>query len=432
MDIPRLFEEVECPLERLELSRLLSFDKIHEVECWIGPRSQRAVVVVVAAVLSVLALALDGREAHSQQLPGAEAQQQPTEEITGSVAEKPAGISPSKTAPEEASPPDTTARKPLREAPFAEVPVVETSSLEGPLRGVALPPGYGPEPGLQDGFVTGPVERVVESVSVIRPESEIRVRPVPGQIGRYDLAPSPDSGSSPPASGPAPELPDDIEPATRPDEPNPDAVLSPEPTLESEPGTEIAPSAFDPTPDSAAPWLEIAPIAFEENELVLSDTGEAPAPVVPEDSASGVVSAVGSATVGALESFAGGPLIQAAVEERGFVDAAFAGLFSIVEVEGGSSVSRPEEPESASAGSGGPVETPLGDTPQPVSPFAPPAGASFLLSGGVAPGPGGLALLLCILVFCLMLSRQGSKLPLALRDLSKPSSAPRLPLERPG
>ncbi|MEJ7871472.1 MAG: hypothetical protein WKF67_04375, partial [Rubrobacteraceae bacterium] len=327
--------------------------------------------MVVAAVLSVLALALDGREAHSQQLPGAEAQQQPTEEITGSVAEKPAGISPSRTAPEEASPPDTTVRKPLREAPFAEVPAVETSPLEGPLRGEVLPPGYGPEPGLQDGFVTGPVERVFESVSVIRPEPDIRVRPVPGQIGRYDLAPSPDSGSSPPASGPAPELPDDIEPATWPDEPNPDAVLSPEPTLESEPGTEIAPSAFDPTPDSAAPWLEIAPIAFEENELVLPDTGEAP--VVPEDSASGVVSAVGSATVGTLESFAGGPLFQVAVEERGFVDAAFAGLFSIVEVEGDSSVSRPEEPESASAGSRGPVESPLRDTPQPVSPFAPPA-----------------------------------------------------------
>ena len=136
--------------------------------------------------------------------------------------------------------------------------------------------------------------------------------------------------------------------------------------------------------------------------------------------------------MGTLESFAGGPLFQVAVEERGFVDAAFAGLFSIVEVEGGSSVSRPEEPESASAGSGGPVESLLKDKPQPVSPFTPPTGASFSLSGGSMLGPGGLALLLCILVFCLMLSRQGSKLPLALRDLSKPSSAPRLPLERPG
>ncbi len=387
--------------------------------------------MLVAAVVSVLAFALAAGEAHSQQFSGAEAQQQSAEEVTGPVAEKPTGVPPSKTAPEEAS--------------FAEIPAVERSPVEGPSNGGALPPGSGPEPGLQDRFVTGQMERTAEPVPVIRPEPDIQIGPVPAQIVRYDLAPSPDPGSSTPASGPAPELPNDIEPATRPDEPKPDAVpspgvtserntiLAPEPALESEPGPETAPPASDPTTDSAAPWLVLAPVAFEENELVLPDAGEAPAPVIPEDSVSGVVEAVGSAAASALESFAGGPLFQAAVEERGFVDAAFAGLFSIVEVEGDSSVSRPEEPESASAGSSGPVESPLRDTPQPVSPFAPPAGGtSFSLSGGSVPGPGGLALLLCILVSCLMLSRRGSELLLALHDLPKPSSAPRLPLERPG
>ncbi|MBA4115182.1 MAG: hypothetical protein H0X71_01835 [Rubrobacter sp.] len=405
----------------------------------------------MAAILSVLAFALAAREAHSQQLPGAEVQQQPAEEFTGPVANKPASIPPSKTAPEEASPPETTAGKPPEEAPFAEIPVAETPPVEGPLNGGALPPGS--RPGLQNEFVTGPVERVVEPVPVIQREADIQIRPVPGQIGRYDLAPSPGPGSSTPVSGP--ELPDNIEPATLPDEPKPDAVpspgvafeqntiLAPELALESEPSPELAPPASGPTADLAAPGLVLAPVAFEENELVLPDAGEAP--VVPgvgeeetyvvsglQDSVSDVVEAVGSAAASALESFAGGPLFQAAMEERGLVDAAFAGVFSIVEVEGGSSVSRHEEPSSASVGSGGPVERPLRDTPQPVSPFAPAAGASFTLSGSSVLGPGGLALLLCILVSCLMLSRRGSELLLALHDLPKPSSAPRLPLERPG
>ena len=414
--------------------------------------------MVVVAILSVLAFAVAPREAHSQQLPGVEALPQPVEEVTGTIAEKPAGIFPSQTEPEKASPPEMRVGKPLAEAPFAEIPAVKTSSVEGPSSGGAPLPGSGPEPGLQDGFVTRPVERAVEPVPVVRPESDIQIKLVPGQTGRYELAPSLDAGASTPASRPMPESPDDLEPATRLDEPKLDiapssgvvfernTTLVSELALESEPGPEIVPLAPDPTTNSAATRLMPTPIAFEENELVSPDAGEDPAPVFAgrrgeesyivsslPDFVSNIAEADGSAAASALDGFADEPLFQAAAEERGFGDAVFAGLVSTGEVEGGSPVSRSAEPESTSAGPANPMESPLRDMPQPASPSAPPSsGASLLLSGGGVPGPGGLALLLCILVFCLMLPRRGSELLLALHNLPKPSSAPRLPLERPG
>ncbi len=134
------------------------------------------------------------------------------------------------------------------------------------------------------------------------------------------------------------------------------------------------------------------------------------------------------------QQFPGAEALPQPVEEAtGPVAEKPAGIFPS-RVEGGSSVSRSEdeEPEFTSAGSDSPMESPLRDMPQPVSPLAPSSEASLLLSGGGVPGPGGLALLLRILVFCLMLTRRGSELLLALNDSPKPSSAPRLPLERPG
>ncbi len=413
--------------------------------------------MVVVAVLSALAFAVTPREAHSQQLPGVEALPQPVEEVTGTIAEKPAGIFPSRTEPEEVSPPQMRAGKPLEEAPFAEISAEKPSPVEGPSSGGTPLPGSGPEPGLQDGFVTMPVERAVESMPVVRPESDIQIKLVPGQTGRYELAPSLDAGASTPASRLAPELPDGVEPAIRPDEPKPDVVpssgvafernttLVSEPALEFEPGSEIVAPASDSTTNSATTRLMPAPVAFEENELVSPDAGEGTAPVFADQrgegnyvvsslpgSVSGVAEAAESTAASALDGFAYGPLFQAAAKERGFGDAAFAGLASTVEVEGNSPVSRFPEPESTSVGPDSPMESPLRDMPQPVSPLAPPSGASLLMSGGGGPGPGGLALLLCILVFCLMLSRRGSELLLALHNLPKPSSAPRLPLERPG
>ena len=91
-------------------------------------------------------------------------------------------------------------------------------------------------------------------------------------------------------------------------------------------------------------------------------------------------------------------------------------------------VSEPVQPPSSTDS-----ENPLRDAPpQPVSPFTPPAVNSFSLSGGQIGSGGVLLLLLCVLPSGPILLRKDSRLSWAYFKPSKPISALRLPLERPG
>jgi hypothetical protein len=120
----------------------------------------------------------------------------------------------------------------------------------------------------------------------------------------------------------------------------------------------------------------------------------------------------------------------AAEEGEGLIDTTLAGLF-YGEEAGHAPASEPGgETESSPTGTG--PEWPLQDSgPQPVSPFTPPAGSSFSLSGGQV-GAGIVALLLCVLASGPILLRQEFKLLWAFCELPKPSSVLLLPPERPG
>jgi hypothetical protein len=82
-------------------------------------------------------------------------------------------------------------------------------------------------------------------------------------------------------------------------------------------------------------------------------------------------------------------------------------------------------------------EDPLGDTPEPSAPLAPPVGyasLTVLAGGGQASSGGGAAplLLLCILASGVILLRRDGRLARAFCEVPKPSSALLRPLERPG
>ena len=82
-------------------------------------------------------------------------------------------------------------------------------------------------------------------------------------------------------------------------------------------------------------------------------------------------------------------------------------------------------------------EDPLGDTPEPSTPLAPPVGyasLTVLAGGGQASSGGGAAplLLLCILASGIILLRRDGRLARAFCEVPKPSSALLRPLERPG
>jgi hypothetical protein len=120
----------------------------------------------------------------------------------------------------------------------------------------------------------------------------------------------------------------------------------------------------------------------------------------------------------------------APVEGEGLVDTTLAGLFN-GEAAGHAPASEPSG-ETESSPTGTAPQWPLQDSgPQPVSPFTPPAGSSFSLSGGQV-GAGIVALLLCVLASGLLLLRREYKLFWAFCELPKPSSVLLLPPERPG
>jgi hypothetical protein len=121
---------------------------------------------------------------------------------------------------------------------------------------------------------------------------------------------------------------------------------------------------------------------------------------------------------------------SSAVEGEGLIDTTLAGLF-YREDAGHSPATEPNgEAKSSPTGTG--PEWPLQDSgPQPASPFTPPAGSSFSLSGGQV-GAGVVALLFCVLASGLSLLRREFKLSWNFCELPKPNSVLLLPPERPG
>ena len=284
--------------------------------------------------------------------------------------------------------------------------------------------------------MTGPAlqsEPVSESVPVpaVQDDPEVPVD--------LDLAPpAPGSPASNPVSrsallendaGPRPEMAFGLEPV-------------------SPGGQETAPGPVDPDPLPLA--LEPGRVAIEEDEPLSLLAGEAPA-AEPADSgeeeSSYPLSALGTSVVDAvatLEEALGdaaadalGALVDeanswpAAAEGEDLIGTTLASLFSGGGAGHSSTNEHVQEPGSSSTGTGS--ESPLKDAaPQPVSPVAPPTGSTFSLSGSQV-GPGGVVLLLlCVLASGLILLRRDFKLLWAFCELPKPSSALRLPLERPG
>lgn len=381
----------------------MSLRQVHKTAGWVVPSNRKALALVGVLVLSVFALIFAGREAQAQQQPAATTDDGVAEPVTDSSSVKTSLIiaPPEETSTVKAPPLETTAR--------VETLSLGTFPVEAPPVDGAAPPAPG-----------SPVENALAPPA--KPELEVQPEPVSGQ--RYSEA-----SSDPDLAAPASEHAQELSAGSQP------GVVT-DLTTEPEPGLEPASPDLEAV---AEPILEPGAY-YEENEPLWWYADETPGPVVPdsseeelyllpglEDSKSSVVETVGSAPSNAFETLTGGALLQ----PEGTKDTALANLFSVGEVDH-APVSKPaEDPESSSSSTG--PESPLRDTPQPVSPFAPPAGSSFSLSGGSAVGPGGLALLLfCILVSGPILLRRCGKLVLTVCELPKPNSALRLPLERPG
>jgi hypothetical protein len=384
--------------ERLEAPRLLSIVHPRETISRLGPRSWKTLTSLGALSLCAFIFAFAGEEAQAQQ------QHAVTDRQVAEVA---------------------------TEIPFRASPVEEALPQE--TRSVDMPPATGPVPGLpaEDGLLVEPDLPLGSALpdSDAIPGQTLQTGPVPisthASTGHYDLE-SPVSEPALPElaggdHGPRPESD-----SVRPNDPNPTSrTLDPETsTLAPEPST-----TEDKEPLSllaeAATAAELAPPGSGGEEgpyplPVLGDAGTSAMKTLEETSK--------SPAANALETIMGEVLSRPETEaESSLYTASLANLVSGGEPER-TPISEPVQTPS-STGS----ENPLRDAPpQPVSPFTPPAVSSFSLSGGQI-GPGGvLLLLLCVLASGPILLRKDSRLSWAYFKPSKPISALRLPLERPG
>jgi hypothetical protein len=396
--------------------KLLSIGHSHKIASRLGPRVSRIFASLGALALCALVLAFAGEEAQAQQFPQAQ-----HTVIDGQAAWEISQTPVEATLTEETSPHET---RPARTSP------VEPTSQPALIRPVSGFPAAEPSPATPGPALAEPGLPVGAAL----PDPE----PVSGPALRSD----PVSGSmSMPAEQDGAETPVDPDLAA----PAPESTTS-EPMTELVPVTpvdqETAPGPVDPEPE---------PVAIEESNPLPRLPGEAPAaePAVlysgeEEDSYSLYV--LGTSMVDVVESLeetlesaaanALGVLVDeasswpAAEEGEGLVDTTLAGLF-YEEEAGRAPASGPGGETKSSPTETGP-EWPLQENgPQPVSPFTPPAGSSFSLSGGHV-GAGIVALLLCVLASGLILLRPEFKLLWAFCELPKPSSALLLPPERPG
>ena len=402
----------------------------------VGPRSRKTFVPSAALVLCALVFAFDGEEAQAQQLPQEQQQHavvsvQAAGEVTKTPVEAdPIGESSPQVVRQENTPP----------AGPASLPV--SGSVSG------LPAGLPAQPAPDPAAVGSelPVETKLPANAATISGAALLPEPVSGSMTAPVEQDDPEApvaqALTPPASdlvtGPA--LPGD---ATEPQS-EPASRLDPAPTDDQE--TVLEPVDPDRSPLASEPEL----VAGEKNGFISLLAEEAPAaePAVPgsgeeegfysslsvlETSAIGAVETLENATANALGVLVDGAHSwSVAAEDERLSDTALTGLFSGGGEAKPSPASQPDqEPGSSSTGSSS--ESPLKDTtPQPVSPFTPPAGSSFSLSGGQAGHGGVVLLLLCVLASGLILLRLDFKLLWAFCELPKPSSALRLPLERPG
>ena len=383
--------------------KLLPIGHSHGIASRLGPRVSRTFVSLGTLALCALVLAFAGEEVQAQQLPQAQ-HVAISEQVAWNISQTPGEA----THTEETSPRETRLPR--------TYPVEEPSSA-------ASDPALA-EPGLPVGDALPDPEPV--SGSDRSAEPVYRSTSLPAEqdgpkttVDPYLALSDPRPTTSEPAPGLVPVAPV---------------------------GQETTPVQVDP--DRSPLDLEPEPGAIEESNPLPLLTGEAPAaePAVlyageEEDSyvlGTSVVDAA-EALDGPLESAAASasgvlvdeaPSWPAAVEGEGLTDTTLADLFYGGEA-GHPPATEPNgetKPSPAGTGPGWPLQD---SGPQPVSPFTPPAGSSFSLSGGQV-GAGIVALLLCVLASGLILLRREFKLLWAFCELPKPSSVLLLPPERPG
>lgn len=405
--------------------KLLSIGHSHGIASRLGPRVARMFVSLGTLALCALVLAFADEEVQAQQLPQAQHM---------AIGEQGAGNIPQTTL--EATPTEETSSMETR---LGRTAPIEPTTQPALVRSVSAveelsPAASDPRPAAR----WLPVENVITHPEPVS-GSALRSDPVSGSttvpteqdapntsVGPYLAPPDPRSTPSEPAAEPASGL-------------VPVTPVDPETALEP---VETDHSPLDPEPK---------PVTIgESNPLpLLIEEASAAEPAVlyaGEEEDSYLPYALGTSVVGAVETLDGalesvaanalgvfvGEVLSwpAAVEGERLIDTTLAGLF-YGEAAGHTPASEPAgETKPPPTGTG--PDWPLQDSgPQPVSPFTPPAGSSFSLSGGQV-GAGTVALLLCVLASSLILLRREFKLFWTFCELPKPSSALLLPPERPG
>jgi hypothetical protein len=392
--------------------RLLSIEHSHGVASRLGLRVSRTFVSLGILALCALVLAFDGEEAQAQQLPQAQ-HPETSEQVAGKIFQTPVEATPTEeTSLREARPAITSLVEPASQPAL----VKPESSADQPSPAASNP--VLAEPGLPIGDTAQDSKPVSGSALRSDPVSGLTTVPVeqdgPTTLGDPYLAP-PDPG--PTTTEPAPE-------------PVPVAAVEKE-TAPVDP--DHSPLDFEPEPvaieeSDPLPLLAGEASATERAVLYTEKEGYSYQPYVLVETLEGTLQNAAANASGILVDEA--LSWSTAVEGEGLVGTTFAGLF-YGENAGHLPASEPNgETRSSSTGTG--PEWPLQDSgPQPVSPFTPPAGSSYSLSGGQV-GAGVVALLFCVLASGLILLRREFKLTWNFCELPKPSSVLLLPPERPG
>ena len=393
--------------------KLLSIGHSHGIASRLGPRVARMFVSLGTLALCALVLAFADEEVQAQQLPQA---QHPA------IDEQAAGNIPQTTL--EAPPTEETSSMETRLGRTAPIEPTTQPALVRPVSAVEelSPAASDPTPAVHGLPVENVITYPVSGSTTVPTEQDAPNTSVGPYLAPPDHRSTPLEPAAEPASGLVPVTP-----------------VAPETALEP---VETDHSPLDPEPK---------PVTIgESNPLpLLIEEASAAEPAVlyaGEEEDSYLPYALGTSVVGAVETLDGalesvaanalgvfvGEVLSwpAAVEGEGLIDTTLAGLF-YGEAAGHTPASEPAgETKPPPTGTG--PDWPLQDSgPQPVSPFTPPAGSSFSLSGGQV-GAGTVALLLCVLASSLILLRREFKLFWTFCELPKPSSALLLPPERPG
>jgi hypothetical protein len=381
----------------------------HSTTIHLDPLSRKPLALVVALVLSFVALVLAAGEAKAAQQPPTVVQQPSTE-----VQQFPA-----KTSTEYSAATDKKVAEPVPEVPSVVSNPLETLFPAPPLlKGSTLLqslPNPTPEPpALQPPPPPAPadsLQKLQKPVSKLTGESTRPEDPEPPSA-------KPDSARQQNPAPPVPlgrEVPDPV--------PDP---LSSQPTLlpVSEPSPE--PELKKPIALQAA--SETLPLQAEEPSVTKALEQAGMLASLPENvPANYSVSPIAPTSYRADQSIAASRAIIPVPLEGGLHSTTNLG-----HIKPSVSTSFAGSPEPSSND----TQKPLEDTPQPPEPpLAPPVGDAPLFSlGGAQTAPGGaLALLLiCIFASGMVLLRPNSKLHLASCTIPKPSSALLMPLERPG